>query len=66
LFRALEWCERTLKLYFVAQVPQRSPSEKLGGVFYFGRMLDKSGCTPKANCGQIVTPTWERALMKNA
>src|SRR6476661_10162712 len=41
LFRALEWCERTFKLHFVAQVPLRSPSEKVGGLFYFGRMLDK-------------------------
>jgi Domain of unknown function (DUF5069) len=41
LFRALEWWKRTLKLHFVAQVPLRSPSEKVGGLFYFGRMLDK-------------------------
>ena len=38
---ALEDCERRLKLHFVAQVPLRSPSEKVGGLFYFGRMLDK-------------------------
>jgi len=25
----------------MAQVPLRSPSEKVGGLFYFGRMLDK-------------------------
>jgi len=25
----------------MAQVPPRSPSEKVGGLFYFGRMLDK-------------------------
>jgi hypothetical protein len=41
LFRALEWRERRLKLHFVAQVLLRSPSEKVGGLFYFGRMLDK-------------------------
>ena len=41
LFRALEWCERRFKLHFMAQVPLRSPSEKVGGLFYFGRMLDK-------------------------
>ena len=27
--------------YFVAQIPLRSPSEKVGGPFYFGRMVDK-------------------------
>ena len=26
---------------FVAKVPLRSPSEKIGGLYYFGRMLDK-------------------------
>ena len=40
-FRALEWCARTLKVDFVAGVPLRSPSEKVGGLFYFGRMLVK-------------------------
>jgi hypothetical protein len=28
-------------LNFVAKFPLRSPSEKIGGLFYFGRMLDK-------------------------
>jgi len=27
--------------FFVAQIPLRSPSEKVGGLFHFGRMLDK-------------------------
>lgn len=31
----------TLKFQFVAQFPLRSPSDKVGGLFYFGRMLDK-------------------------
>src|SRR5256886_5301926 len=30
-----------LKLRCVPQVSLRSPSEKVGGLFYFGRMLDK-------------------------
>ena len=41
IFPTLERCERRLKLHFVANVPLRSPSEKVGGLFYFGRMLDK-------------------------
>jgi len=28
-------------LYLMAKVPLRSPSDKVGGLFYFGRMLDK-------------------------
>src|SRR5439155_18866999 len=40
-FRALEACERRLKLHCVPQVSLRSPSDKIGGLFYFGRMLDK-------------------------
>src|SRR6184192_3373897 len=40
-FRALEECGRKLKLHGVPQVSPRSPSEKVGGLFYFGRMLDK-------------------------
>jgi len=28
--------------FFMATVALRSPSEKVGGLFYFGRMLDKS------------------------
>jgi|SRR5215469_6446562 len=40
-FRGLEWCKRRLKLYSMARVPLRSPSEKVRGLFYFGRMLDK-------------------------
>jgi Domain of unknown function (DUF5069) len=40
-FRGLEWCKRRLKLHSMARVPLRSPSEKVGGLFYFGRMLDK-------------------------
>src|SRR5215472_12842143 len=39
--RALERSNRRLKLQFVGQFPLRSPSEKVGGLFYFGRMLDK-------------------------
>src|SRR5215469_14926287 len=27
--------------YLVAQIPLRSPSERVGGLFYFGRMVDK-------------------------
>jgi gluconokinase len=30
-----------LELDFVATFLLRSPSEKIGGLFYFGRMLDK-------------------------
>jgi hypothetical protein len=41
ILRALECCERRLKLRGVPQVSLRSPSEKVGGLFYFGRMLDK-------------------------
>jgi gluconokinase len=41
LSRALEACERRLKLLCVPQVALRSPSEKVGSLFYFGRMLDK-------------------------
>jgi gluconokinase len=37
--RALERCDRMLKLLCVPGM--RSPSEKVGGLFYFGRMLDK-------------------------
>jgi gluconokinase len=40
-FHALEPGKRRLKLCFMAQAPLRSPSEKVGGLFYFGRMLDK-------------------------
>ena len=39
--RTLEPCERSLKLLSMAKVVLRSPSEKVGGLFYFGRMLDK-------------------------
>jgi len=41
VFRALEWCERRLKIQLMAKVHLRSPLEKVGGLFYFGRMLDK-------------------------
>jgi hypothetical protein len=41
LSRRLECGDRTLKFQFVAQFPLRSPSDKVGGLFYFGRMLDK-------------------------
>jgi hypothetical protein len=41
LFHRLERAKRRLKLRLVAQFPLRSPSEKVGGLFYFGRMLDK-------------------------
>jgi len=30
-----------VQAYFVAQIPLRSPSEKVGSLFYLGRMLDK-------------------------
>jgi hypothetical protein len=40
-FHGLEWCKRRLKLHFMARLRLRSPSEKVGGLFYFGRMLDK-------------------------
>jgi len=29
------------QIFFMATVALRSPSEKMGGLFYFGRMLDK-------------------------
>ena len=38
---ALERCRRKFELDLVADFPLRSPSEKIGGLFYFGRMLDK-------------------------
>jgi gluconokinase len=41
VFGALEWRERRLKIHSVAQFALRSPSEKVGGLFHFGRMLDK-------------------------
>src|SRR5215467_11756346 len=41
LLCALERCDRKLKLPFMGQFPLRSPSEKIGSLFYFGRMLDK-------------------------
>ena len=41
MVRALERCTRRLKLHVVGQFPLRSPSCKVGGLFYFGRMLDK-------------------------
>jgi len=41
LLCALERCDRKLKLPFMDQFPLRSPSEKIGSLFYFGRMLDK-------------------------
>ena len=37
----LEPLGETSKLHLMATVALRSPSEKLGGLFYFGRMLDK-------------------------
>ncbi len=40
-FRTLEARERRRKLHCVPQISLRSPSEKIGGLFYFGRMLDK-------------------------
>jgi hypothetical protein len=41
LFRGLERCKRRLKLHFMDEFPLRSPCQKVGGLFYFGRMLDK-------------------------
>src|SRR5215467_8979665 len=41
LFHILEACARRLKLHCVADVSLRSPSEKVGDLFYFSRMLDK-------------------------
>jgi hypothetical protein len=41
LFSELEACARWLKLHCVPQLSLRSPSEKVGGLFYFARMLDK-------------------------
>ena len=40
-FRSLEPHAKRLKFTLMAQFPLRSPSEKVGGLFYFGRMLDK-------------------------
>ena len=40
-FQALEQCGRKLELDLMATVALRSPAEKVGGLFYFGRMLDK-------------------------
>src|SRR5918996_6542435 len=39
--RQLEPDGKTPKLHLMATVALRSPSEKIGGLFYFGRMLDK-------------------------
>jgi Domain of unknown function (DUF5069) len=41
LFNALARSGSRPKLHFVARFPLRSPNEKVGGLFYFGRMLDK-------------------------
>jgi len=41
LFRIVEPFAKRLKFTLMAQFPLRSPSEKVGGLFYFGRMLDK-------------------------
>jgi hypothetical protein len=41
LIHALEARETRLKFYLMAQVPLRSPSEKTGGLYSLGRMLDK-------------------------
>jgi hypothetical protein len=41
VFRALERSTRRFTLSGVPQISLRSPSEKVGGLFYFGRMLDK-------------------------
>ncbi len=38
---ALEPCATRLETLFMARFPLRSPSEKVGSLFYFGRMLDK-------------------------
>jgi gluconokinase len=40
-FQTLERCGRKFKLDLMTTVALRSPSEKVGGLFYFGRMLDK-------------------------
>jgi len=40
-FQTLERCRREVEVELVATVPLRSPSEKVGGLFYFARMLDK-------------------------
>jgi uncharacterized protein DUF5069 len=37
----IEQFEKTPKVHLMATVALRSPLEKLGGLFYFGRMLDK-------------------------
>ena len=41
MFRIVEPFAKRLKFTLMAQFPLRSPSEKVGGLFYFGRMLDK-------------------------
>jgi uncharacterized protein DUF5069 len=41
VLRELEHCPGRLKFHLMLRVPLRSPSEKVGGLFYFGRMLDK-------------------------
>lgn len=40
-FRSLESRGKTPEFYLMATVALRSPFEKVGGLFYFGRMLDK-------------------------
>ena len=66
LFRALEWCATRLKLHFMAQVPLRSPSEKVGGLFYFGRMLDKIRLHAKGELPSDYHANLGKGLMKNA
>src|SRR5690348_16970345 len=39
--RALEPRRRKTDIYCMATFPLRSPTEKVDGLFYFGRMLDK-------------------------
>ena len=66
LFRALEWCKSRLNLSSVAKFPLRSPSERVGGLFYFGRMLDKIRQHAKRELPSDIMLIWEKVLMKNA
>ena len=50
----------------MAQVPLRSPSEKVGGLFYFRRMLDKIRLHAKGELPSDYHANLGKGLMKNA
>jgi len=46
--------------------PARSPSEKVGGIVYFGRMLDRFARTLAVNYPPITSGTWDVGSMNPA